>query len=158
MREDKSCYNCKINCDHYSPDGLIYCSNWEPKEKPMENKVKMTEDQFITMMNDIGWTEIKATHYILNEAKKSGYIHKDIVEEAEEIFKRWDAISGISKEDYQTIKKGFFKLKAEKVELIEENLKLKYNIPLPGFEGGIVEMYNDIEKLKREKAELIRNL
>ena len=72
-----------LHIDISCPDN--FNSVFEPTGKyegeNMSDKIQMTEEQFITMMNDIGWTEINAAHYILNVAKKSGYIIKPEIEQ-----------------------------------------------------------------------------
>ena len=101
MAEERSC----LNCGYYNADRCVrpagccfHHSEWQPIAKP---KVQMTEEEFIQMMSDLGWTDVTASSYVIKTAKQKGYIRKselvELVEEAEEVYYQWKDYLGFEK-------------------------------------------------------------
>ena len=101
MTGERSCETCRFSsinndtgksCWSRGIFGCISYSKWQPISKP---KIQMTEEEFIQMMSDLGWTDVTAGNYVIKTAKQKGYIRKselvELVEEAEWIYENYQS-------------------------------------------------------------------
>lgn len=70
------------------------CSNYKPKEKSMKDKIQLTEEQAIEILEQATIVRVKGSMKTwINNLKFAGYIRKSelktIVDEAEEMYSKW---------------------------------------------------------------------
>lgn len=96
------------------------------KEKPMENKLQMTEEQFDNFFKDCIEKNYHAVE-IFKDAKAKGYILKSAVEEAEEMYKEWklDNCENHNQWSWDSMAKLICNLFSAIQELKAENERLK---------------------------------
>lgn len=124
-----NCNWCKYQIDKkcINNNSCISFSEYQPKEKFMENKVIFeSEEEFDAVFDDCGLDKSDESHtknftrqFVKERFKQKGYIRKSAVEEAEEMLNniinhiKQGQNYSLDECDYDIIYEGFRELKAE---------------------------------------------